>query len=59
MFVLRWKHTRTGKDMEAEFTSYGQAWLRAMLIWELFPNHKLTLDGKPLAKSVKKSQEPA
>lgn len=46
MFILRWKHTRTGKDMESTFTTYGQAWIRISMVRELHPGHLFHLNGR-------------
>lgn len=48
MFILRWKHTRTKKDMLLKYKTYAQAMLRVFWVREIFPDHPFTLNGKPI-----------
>ena len=48
MFILQWTHTRTGKAMQAVFKTQGEAWVRVLMVRQVFPAHPFTLNGDPI-----------
>ena len=46
--TMTWNHTRKGTPMTKICKTWGAAWLHVIMIRQIFPNHPIQIDGKPV-----------
>jgi hypothetical protein len=48
MHVLSWLHTRKNVPMQVSSDSIASLMIRVMMVRSVYPNHKMSIDNKPV-----------